>query len=201
MARRKKKKWNSNFILVILAIGVGAWIAADFWFNIYKHPQKEDSFEPVAVEPAAPDQKTVVVENSAPVLENGFKKEIYRDERYGFEFQYPITAAADARCPKLEKTEDGLSLGIFSGRGAGQGALADYTDRQLEGMEIEKRESLTVAGQNAVQVDYQTAGMGWYGSSVFIEGKTKFLNLACWLARWATNAAVLTIMKTGFISR
>jgi hypothetical protein len=167
---RRKKRGNFNLILIISVVAVGAWIAADFWFNVYRAPKKEVAIEEIATDFGNKDQKLAAKEETVPVLEDGFKTETYRDDRYGFEFKYPVTTVADARCPNLEKTEDGFSMGMFSlVVGAAQGSLADYAERQLEGMEIEKRESLTVAGQTAAKVDYQAPGMGRYGSSVFVE--------------------------------
>ena len=165
--RKKRKKFNS--ILILLALAGGMWVAADYYFNVYRAPKKEVVIENTAINPAAQNKNTEIKEQTAPVFDNGFKNETYRDDRYGFEFQYPVTVAADSRCPKLEKTGDGFSLGSFSlAVSGGQGPLADYIDRQLSGMEVEKKENITVAGHPAIRADYQTAGMGWYGSSVFI---------------------------------
>ncbi len=175
MGRRKKKKGDFNFILGLAALVVFGWIGIDLYFNYQKRSQKESVPPAIVAEPEQKQESVQVAEAPAVELESGFKLETWRDDRYGFEFQYPITAAVDARCPKLEKTENGFAVGAFSLIAAGkQGTLADYIDRQLEGMEVETRENLTVAGQAAVKVNYQTPGMGWYGSSVFLEGKTKF---------------------------
>ena len=154
-----------------MALAGGAWIAADYYFNVYRAPKKEVATENTAINVTAQNGKTEIKEESLPVLDNGFKNETYRDDRYGFEFQYPVTSAADARCPKLEKTDNGFSLGAFSlAVGDWQGSLADYMDRELTGMEVEKKEAIVVAKHPAIKVDYQTAGMGWYGSSFFIMG-------------------------------
>jgi len=41
-------------------------------------------------------------------------------------------------------------------------------------MDINKTQNITVGGVDALQVDYQTQGMGWNGSSVFIAHNDKF---------------------------
>ncbi|MFA6376894.1 MAG: hypothetical protein WCX69_05860 [Candidatus Paceibacterota bacterium] len=173
---RRKKRNNFNLILILLALAGGIWVAADYYFNVYRAPKKEVTVENTVIDAAAQNEKPKAKEESAPVLENGFKSEIYRDDRYGFEFQYPVTAVADGRCPKLEKTDDGFSLGAFSlVLGSGQGLLEDYMNQQLVGMEVEKKENIAVAGHPAIKVNYQTAGMGWYGSSVFVmDGNGKY---------------------------
>jgi hypothetical protein len=174
MARRKKG-FNYNFILIVLAIVGGTWIAADFWFNVWRHPQKEAAVEAPAVVPAVKTETPAAVETVAPVLENGFKNETYRDERFGFELQYPVFAAGDPQCPKLEKTEDGFSLGIFSFLVAAKlGTLDEFIDSELQGMAVDGKKTITVGGNAAIKADYQTGGMGWYGSSVFIERRDKF---------------------------
>ena len=50
MARRKKKN-NINWIIAGLVVGVFAWIAVDFYLNIYRHPQEKVEVEIVKTEP------------------------------------------------------------------------------------------------------------------------------------------------------
>ena len=155
-----------------LAAGVFGWIGMDFYFNFYRQAQKETDVEIVEVqESESIKQVRPARENIAPEPENGFSLAVYRDDRYGIEFQYP-TIADDARCPAPQKNDDGFSLGqcyFFAGR-AGE-AMEDFMARQLQGMEIENQEIIAVGGNQipAIKADYQTSGMGWFGSSVFID--------------------------------
>lgn len=175
MARRKKR-FNFVFLLIGLALVAATWFAADFYFNNYQNRQKEIVPVEIVDEPAAKTEKPAAAkEDDSPALENGFKSETYRDGRFGFEFQYPVFAAGDSRCPKIEKTSDGFSLGNFSFLAiAKSGALADFIDSELQGMSIDDRKTITVGGVAAENIDYQTGGMGWYGSDTFIEHNGKF---------------------------
>jgi hypothetical protein len=168
MARRKKGV-NYNFILIILALAIGGWIAVDFYLNVYRHPQEKVEVEIVATEPEREEKQEQTPESAAPAPENGLTAEIYRDDRYGIEFQYPF-AANDARCPKLEKNDDGFSLGdLYFFAGASNETMDDFMARQLQGMEIENQENIAVSGRDAVKIDYQTPKAGLYGSSVFVQ--------------------------------
>jgi len=174
MARRKKGV-NYNFILIVLGLAAGVWFAADFYFNVYRHPQKEVAVEQVATTTAPSEKSATTSEAAAPVLENGFKNETWRDARLGIEFQYPVFAAGDQGCPKLEKTDGGFSLGIFYFlESAARGSLADFVDGQLMGMTVDSRADISVAGKPAKKIDYETAGMGFSGSAVFLENGEKF---------------------------
>jgi|GEM_PF-814360 len=177
MPRRKKKGNYFNFILIALAIMVGGYIALDFYLNVYRHPQKSEPVSETAITPSVQKQElSVKKEEAAPESKNGFALRTYRDDRYGFEFQYPVFSGNDPQCPVLAKTDDGLSVGIFSFIVSDrQGAFEEFVVRQLEGMEIDGRTELTVGGKPAVRADYQTAGMGWSGSSVFIDDGKKFI--------------------------
>lgn len=167
MARRKKNN-GFNWVVAALAVGVFAWIGMDFYFNFYRHPREKVEVEIVADDPAQNDE-VLPPENDAPALEDGFVLAVWRDDRYGAEFQYP-TVAGDARCLSPQKTEDGFSLGQFYFFAADAGEeMEDFMARQLQGMEIQKRDNITVADAMATKVDYQTPGMGRYGSSVFLE--------------------------------
>lgn len=171
---RRKKGFNYNFILIVLALVAITWFAADYYFNVYRAAPKKTAVEVVTL-PAAQDKKPAVVETVALVLENGFKNETWRDAQLGIEFQYPVFAAGDPKCPKLEKTDGGFSLGIFYFlKSAASGSLADFVDGQLLGMTIDSRADISVAGKPAKKIDYETAGMGFNGSAVFLENDAKF---------------------------
>lgn len=149
-------------------VGVFAWIAVDFYLNIYRHPQEKVEVEIVKTEPEREKEQEQTQESAVPERENGLIAEIYRDDRYGIEFQYPF-AANDARCPKLEKTKDGFLMGDFYFFAAAPDETMDnFMERQMQGMEIENQENIAVAGRDAVKVDYQTPKAGLYGSSVFV---------------------------------
>lgn len=171
MARRKKRNYNFNWIVAGLAVGVFAWIASDFYFNVYRHPQEKADIIEVADNPeteSAPPPEQIS-EESAPASEDGFVLATYRDDRWGLELRYP-TVAGDARCPSPQKTEDGFSLGNFYFfAGSENETLEDFMARQLQGMEVESRENINAAGRPAVKTSYQTPKAGLYGSSVFLE--------------------------------
>ena len=154
-----------------MVLVAGTWLAADYYFNIAgKSPEKKPA-EPSAT---APIQKEVVVAEKQIAVADGFKAEAYKDERYGFEFQYPVFAKNDPQCAKLEKTDTGVSLGIFSLSVVdAKVPLADFISSELEGMNIDSRADIIVAGMPATKIDYVTAGMGFNGSSVFFEKGNK----------------------------
>lgn len=167
--RKRKTRRNFNFILIILAVAVLGWIAADFYANIYRHPQEKDEVEIVEVETEQNEAQGQTQEDALPEAESGLVMAFYRDDRYGVEFSYP-TVARDARCPSLQKTDDGFLLGDFYFfAGAPNEAMDDFMARQLQGMEIENQENIAVSGRDAVKIDYQTPKAGLYGSSVFIQ--------------------------------
>ena len=175
MPRRKKGSRYDKFI-IIAVLFVGLWIAADYYFNVYQHPRSEAPVKDAPV-PVVAEPETIVpaVEKDAPALEDGFRLETYRDEKNKFEFQYPVYAQPDPKCPVIEKNDNGFNLGIFSfSISDGQGSISDFIEKELQGMEIGKTENITVAGQEAIRVDYQTRGMGWNGSAVFISRAGKF---------------------------
>jgi len=183
---RRKKKSKLNTILVVLALGAIAWVGADYYSNVWqKKPAQAPEPEPagqVEVKESVPAPEKPIV-----AQESGFKTETYRDERFGFEFQYPVPVRDDPQCAKIIKTDDGFSLGIFSLYvTGGEGLLQDYINEQLAGMTVEKREAVALGGQPAVKIDYQTAGMGWYGSDTFVEHSGKFLDFGL-LANEAAN--------------
>ena len=152
-----------------MALAIGGWIVADFYVNVYRRPQKEVEIENVKNESTQEGRAQQSQESIVPEPENGLAMQTYRDDRYGIEFQYP-TVVGDARCPQLLKTQDGFSLGIFAlFAGEENEGMEDFMERQLQGMEIEKQENIAVAGKNAIKVNYQAQGMGWYGSSVFMQ--------------------------------
>lgn len=168
MPRRKKKKNNFNWVIAALAVGIFGWIAADFYFNLYRHPQKEIETEIIPAEEKTQDDQ--LSETVMPETENGFTETNYRDDRYGIEFKYP-TVLGDGRCLSPEKSENGFSLGQFYFYAGDENEnIENFMDRQLQGMEIEEKENVTVGPAKipAVKIDYQTPGMGWYGSSVFL---------------------------------
>ncbi len=169
MPRRKKVFGFSQFIIVAVLM-VAVWIAADYYFNVYRHnPTETPDPEPVADVPAPPAQTAPPAQEEL-VPEDGFRLQTYRDEVLGFEFQYPVYAQGDAKCPSVEKTENGINLGMFFFAAAKkEGELSDFIENELQGMEIGKTENITVAGQPAVKLDYQTQGMGFNGSEVFVE--------------------------------
>lgn len=171
MARRKKRNYNFNWIVAGLAVGVFAWIAADFYFNVYRYPQEKVDVVEVADDPeteSAPPPEQAA-EEGAPASEDGFVLATYRDDRWGVELRYP-TVAGDARCPAPQKNDDGFSLDNFYFFAGGQNeALEDFMARQLQGMEVESRENINTAGRPAVKANYQTPKAGLYGSSVFVE--------------------------------
>jgi hypothetical protein len=175
MPRRKKRK-NFKFILIALAIAGGVWVAADFWFNVWRAAPKEVGTEEAAAIPVAPIGKPATSsEEVAPALENGFKSEIYRDAALGFELRYPAFAGDDVQCPKLEKTADGFSLGMFSFLVVGkQGNLDEFIASELQGMAADDKKTIMIDGNPATKIDYQAGGMGWYGSTTFIEYGGKF---------------------------
>lgn len=145
------------------------WIAADFYANVYRHPRKKDEVEIVEVETEQNEAQTQTREDVPPEAENGLMPAVYRDDRYGVEFSYP-TAVGDARCPSPQKTDDGFSLGdLYFFAAAPNEAMDDFMARQLQGMEIENRENIAVAGKAAIKVNYQTPKAGLYGSSIFVQ--------------------------------
>ncbi len=169
---RRKHNFNFNRFAVIAALFVGGWIAIDYYLNVFRHPQIEETAVEKSITPAADAPETESDSQPQPevVSSDGFTVETYRDDRYGFEFQYPVYGQPDSRCPEIKKTETGFELGIFSLTvDSAEDTLDDFVASQLEGMEIEKNEKLTVANRPAVKVDYQTKGMGWYGSDTYIE--------------------------------
>ncbi len=171
MARRKKRNYNFNWIIAGLGVGVFAWIAADFYFNVYRHPQEKVDIVEVADNPETESAPPIgeTVQNDAPASEDGFVLATYRDDRWGVELRYP-TVAGDARCSPPQKTEDGFSLDDFYFFAGGENeALEDFMARQLQGMEVESRENISVGGRPAVKTSYQTPKAGLYGSSVFVE--------------------------------
>jgi hypothetical protein len=179
MARRKKKNNDFNWIIAVLAVGIFGWIAMDFYANVYRHPREESGgdTENVEVQTEIPGAKQIepAREEAALEINDGLIMAAYRDDRYGVEFQYP-TADDDARCPILEKTDEGFSLGTFYlFAGDKDEPMEDFIQRQLEGMEIVNREDIAIDGRNAAKIDYQTQGMGWYGSSVFAENQNRVL--------------------------
>ncbi len=174
---RRKKGFNFNQFIVITVLFIGVWIAADYYFNVYRHTQKETSDQkaiPSVNQPAVTPAPTVTVsEESVP--EDDFKLETYRDENNKFEFQYPVYRQPDPGCPIIKKNAAGFDLGMFFfSINDGRGEIADFINSELQGMDIDKTESITVAGLSATQVNYQTRGMGWNGSTVFIEHAGKF---------------------------
>lgn len=171
MARRRKGNYNFNWIVAGLAVGVFAWIALDFYFNVYRYPQEKVDIIEVADNPetesALPPEQTA--EEGASASEGGFVLAVYRDDRWGLELRYP-TVGDDARCPSPQKTEDGFSLDNFYFFAGGENeTLEDFMARQLQGMEVESRENINAAGRPAVKTSYQTPKAGLYGSSVFVE--------------------------------
>jgi hypothetical protein len=170
---RRKKSFNFNQLVIAAVLIVATWIAADYYFNIYRHPQTEtvpeEAAPPATVTDTLPSVPAAQTEPEV-ISADGFVTATYRDDRYGIEFQYPVYGKEDSRCPVIEKTDSGFNLGMFSLTvSVAQGALADFVDGQLEGMEIGKNENKTVAGLPAIIVDYQTKGMGWYGIDTYID--------------------------------
>ena len=172
---RRKKTFGFNQFIVIVVIIVGIWITADYYFNVYQHSSKgapEQESAPIVTQPAAP---VTVTDEEEPALEDGFRLETYRDENGKFEFQYPVYAQPDPACPSIKKNGNGFDLGMFSfTANEGQGTISDFIDSELQGMEINKKENITVAGLAATRIDYQTQGMGWNGSLVFVGRDGKF---------------------------
>lgn len=172
MARRRKKGFNLNFILIALLLAVGAWAAADYYFNVWqKRPDQAPVAKtvPLAVEKTEPAKK-----ETAPAADEKFEMKTYRDDRLGFELQYPVALKDPQSCPALEKTADGFSLGIFNfSANDKSGALDDFINSELEGMTVDNRSDITVAGLSAKKVDYETTGMGFSGSDVFVENNGK----------------------------
>ena len=173
---RKKKGFNFSRLMTAAVLIVGTWIAADYYFNVYRPAQKKTVTETAPVVPAATEPVAAPAVQPEPevVSADGFTAQPYRDDRYGIEFQYPVYGKEDARCPVIKKTDDGFSIGMFSlVVSEAPGELSDFVEGQLEGMTIDKNESLTVAGFSATRVDYQTQGMGWYGSDVYLKRNGK----------------------------
>jgi hypothetical protein len=167
---RRKKGFNLNLILVCLVLVVGTWIAADYYFNVARQPKKEPAVEVADTQPAAKETPASAQKEPVAPEISAFETKTYRDDRFGFEFQYPEAVKDTVLCPKFEKTDDGFNLNIFSlTTSIKQGELGDYIGSAMQGMNIDKRENITVAGIAATRIDYQTTGMGWYGSSTFIE--------------------------------
>ena len=168
---RRKKKNNFNWIIAIIAVAVLGWIAVDFYFNVYRHPQEKVDIVEVADNPetesAPPPEQTA--EENTPASGDGFVLALYRDDRWGVELRYP-TVAGDARCPSPQKTDDGFSLdNFYFFAGSENETQEELMARQLQGMEIESRENIDAGGRPATKVDYQTPKAGLYGSSVFVE--------------------------------
>jgi len=171
MARRKKGS-KLNFIIIVLVLVIGAWFVADYYFNVWQRKQITAP-EPEAVQPVK--EKETTTPAPAKTEDSNFKTKTYRDERFGFEFQYPVAIKDNESCPKLQRTEDGFSLGIFTFSVSDKsGNLNDFINEQLAGMNVEKHDTLSVDNQPAIKIDYQTTGMGWYGSATFIEHNDKF---------------------------
>ena len=169
MARRKKK-FNFNKLLIGIVLIVGTWFAADYYFNTWLLAQKAAAPKSAAVELAAPKTISAPAKKEPAASADGFVAQTYRDDARGFEFDYPVSAKNDPQCAKLEKTDDGLSLGIFSlSVNTGKGQMSDFINSELEGMTVDKRADIKVDGKPAVKVDYETSGMDWNGSSVFVE--------------------------------
>ncbi|MCU0653109.1 MAG: hypothetical protein MUD10_02510 [Candidatus Pacebacteria bacterium] len=173
MARRKKG--NLNTILIALALVTGTWIAADWYYNVRQSPQREEPARETITPAPRAENKTEVKTEPEAVAGSNFVLEKYADERFGIEFLYPVAAKESAECPKPEKTEDGFTLGMFSFAVSDKsGTIDDFIAGQLEGMNVDERKSITVAGKPATRVEYQTAGMGWYGSDTFVENGNRF---------------------------
>jgi hypothetical protein len=172
MARRKKK-FNFNKLLIGAVLIIGTWFAADYYFNTWL-PSRKAAPKPVAVETAAPKTIPAAAKKDLAVSADGFTVKTYRDDVSGFEFDYPVSATNDSRCAKLEKTDEGLSLGIFSlSVSAAKDQMTDFINSELEGMTIDSRVDITVAGKPAVKIDYETSGMNWNGSIIFVENGGK----------------------------
>lgn len=179
---RKKKTLKFSHAAIAAVLIIGTWIAADYYFNFYRHSPKVDVNREIdgntdTVANNLKEQPNQEPEEVLPevVSSDGFATEIYNDSRYGIEFQYPVYSKQDLNCPVLNKTDSGFSIGIFSLTvSQAEGDLDNFINEQLEGMLIEKDQKLTVAGQAARQVDYQTQGMGWYGSDTYFEYGGKF---------------------------
>jgi hypothetical protein len=172
---RRKKGFGFNQFIIMAVLVVGTWIAADWYFNVYRSSLAKNSAGAPA--PAAPGPAAIPAagEEAAPALEDGFRLETYRDADNGFEFQYPVYSQNDPGCPSLVERSDGFDLGQFSlTTSPAAGELTDFIAGQLEGMEMGESQSVAIAGLAATKVDYQTKGMGFNGSDVYIEHAGKF---------------------------
>jgi len=169
---RRKKGFNFNQLIIAAVIIVATWIAADYYFNVYRRPESVAAPEVMTAPESASKPAAAPVAPAEPevVSSDGFAMQSYRDDRYKIEFQYPVYSKEDVRCPLIKKTDNGFEIGMFSLTvSEARSGLSGFTESQLEGMTIDKSEEKTVAGQPAIRFDYQTQGMGWYGSDTYLE--------------------------------
>lgn len=169
---RRKKRANLKLALLGLALLAAGWFGADFFNGNFgkagQPPAAAPEQPPAADEPVAtPESEKMTDGGNDPQ----FVLETYRNDKYGFELQYPVLKNGAPGCPSLQENADGFSLGIFNFTAyetAGR-ALADFVADELAGMNIETRTALAIADKPAARIDYQTTGMGFSGSSVFLE--------------------------------
>jgi hypothetical protein len=103
----------------------------------------------------------------------------YRNEKYGFEFQYP--PIPDCGFCKLDRAdEEGFmvnrtSLDVESLEGL---TLSEFANKEMEMFEIESREEHLIDGKEAIGVSYRFGGMNRYGQATFIKKDDKVIILS-----------------------
>jgi len=178
---RRKKRINFNLILIALALIAGTWIAADYYFNVYRRSQKDIVAEQIAAEPSTDKKEVVAKPNEVPVViepgdrsgEPEYQSATYKNQRYGFELQYPFLEG-DKTCLSIGSNEEGFSTGTFTFSiiDAQGKSLPDFIKSDLDGALVDSESSVDLNGVAGTRVDYQM-GMSGYGSTVYINRNGK----------------------------
>jgi len=201
--------------LVVLAV-VGV-IAGVGWAGIAKKKIKkhqiQKEFKTEIITPKQPEEPIVQPKNHEFSKEEFFEKfkqgqispqelerlaserKMYRDEKYGFEFQYPAIYDSFERS-KLKKLEEGnvITLGdrIWIGIKDSKGQTLSEIKKNIElqkkeilqtpsKLDEEDRfdyEEISINGNPAIIVRDRTLGMGRYGETVYLEKRGRIYSLS-----------------------